>query len=571
MIRRSAHAHSASRAALLLAVLALASAAPAAAQLARPRVAPPDAPKLLVFPFERDNADSALSLVVADAIRDRLRSNHLAKFNTITRTIMNENLVQSGFPVDVPLDPAVERQLARFLNVRYTLDATLIPQGGDSVLIVSRLQENVQHEPQSTSAHVTVVRARAGNAGRDLADQLVHGFDSFDEVQDCRRFVDQQNFTRALEKANDALRQNPNSSSAYLCKVSVLRAQNASSDTVLATLVMAAQVDSLNSLVLRQLAAIYEQRHDTTNLMSALSRILRIDVREDALRVGLAQLFASRNMLDSALAVINTGIDAAPNSVELLKTRAVIQGAMSRWADAAASMEQVAGIDSMNIDSLFAFRIVNYFRQVPDSAKLLTWLKVVTYRLPLEPLYWYQLGTLSFARGDTAGAVRSSQEYLKLQPTDMRGHLSAAQYMLAAGMMDSALAHLDVATTDSVARPFAAPLYLQAGLQAVRDSNWTVAEQRLQRARDYAQGGAVVPAAFFLGVAQVQLGIRADNAAQTGRDCEAARRSQTHWTNAEQSITTGGRQNPDVANQLLTQVIPAYKQRAEAMIRQYCR
>jgi len=571
MIRRSAPGHSASRAALLLAVLALASAAPAAGQLARPRVAPPDAPKLLVFPFERDNADSALSLVVADAIRDRLRANHLAKFNTITRTIMNENLVQSGFPVDVPLDPAVERQLARFLNVRYTIDATLIPQAGDSVLIISRLQENVQHEPQSATAHATVTRVRAGNVGRDLADQLVHGFDSFDEVADCRRFVDQQNFTRALEKANDALRQNPASSSAYLCKVSVLRAQNASPDSVLATLLLAAQVDSLNSLVLRQLAGIYEQRHDTTNLMNALSRILRIDVREDALRVGLAQLFASRNMLDSALAVINTGLEAAPNSVELLKTRAVIQGAMSRWADAAASMEQVAGIDSMNIDSLFAFRIVNYFRQVPDSSKLLTWLKVVTYRLPLEPLYWYQLGTLSFARGDTAGAVRSSQEYLKLQPTDMRGHLSTAQYEMAAGMMDSALAHLDIATADSVARPFAAPLYLSAGLAAYRDSNWTVAEQRLQRARDYAQGGAVVPSAFFLGLAQVQLAVKADSAAQVGRNCDAARRESQLWASAEQNIIAGAAQNRDAANNLLSQVIPAYKQRSDAMIRQYCR
>jgi tetratricopeptide (TPR) repeat protein len=186
-------------------------------------------------------------------------------------------------------------------------------------------------------------------------------------------------------------------------------------------------------------------------------------------------------------------------------------------------------------------------------------------------VYWYQLGALSYARGDTVGAVRASQEYIKLLPTDMRGHLAAAQYMMAAGMMDSALAHLDIATADSSARRFAAPLYLQAGLQSVRDSNWTVAEQRLQRARDYAQGGTVVPAAFFLAVAQVQLAIRADNAAQSGRDCEAARRSQAYWNNAEQNMTTGGRQNPDVANQILTQVIPAYKQRAETMIRQYCR
>jgi hypothetical protein len=571
-MKRSANVHSALRSAAILAAGVVLFAAPVAGQLARPRQAAPDAPKLLVFPFERDGADSVLSLLVADGMRDRLRSNHLAKFNTIPRTIMNENLLQSGFPVDVPLDPGIERQLTRFLNARYTIDATLIRQGADSLLVVARLQETVLRDPQSATATTVVARARSGGStGSQLADKLVSGFDSFDEVQECRRFVDQHNYPRAIQKAQDALRQNPSSSSAYVCWASALSAQSLPQDTVLGILLRAASVDSLNSLVLRQLAGIYEQRHDTANLIHYLSRILRIDVRENELRVGLAQLFASRSMLDSALGVIDTGLVISPSAVELLKTKAIVLGAMSRWGDGASAMEAVAAVDSQNIDSLFAFRIVNYLRQAPDSARLLTWLRVITYRLPLESLYWYQLADLAYARGDTAGAVQSQREFVRLQPASMRGQLALARYLMGAGMMDSALVHLDTATTDSVLRPFAAPLYLQAGLQSYRDSNWTVAEQRLQRARNYAEGRAVVPAAFFLGLSQVQLGVRADSAAQAGRDCEAARRSQTLWTNAEQNIIAGAAQNREAANNLLTQVIPAYKTRAETMIRQYCR
>ncbi len=71
---------------LVLPVLALALAArPGTAQLARARTASPDAPKILVLPFVRDNVDSALSLLIADGARERLRSNHLDRFNPISR------------------------------------------------------------------------------------------------------------------------------------------------------------------------------------------------------------------------------------------------------------------------------------------------------------------------------------------------------------------------------------------------------------------------------------------------------------------------------------------------------
>src|SRR5437868_4416521 len=94
-----------------VAAIALAAgAAPASAQLARPRVSAADSPKLLVVPFVRDNPDSALSLVVADGVRERLRQAHLDKFNTISRTQLNDALTQSGFAVDVPLDANTIRQ-----------------------------------------------------------------------------------------------------------------------------------------------------------------------------------------------------------------------------------------------------------------------------------------------------------------------------------------------------------------------------------------------------------------------------------------------------------------------------
>jgi hypothetical protein len=85
-------------AALALGISVFGPTSGAQAQLARARVTPPDAPKLLVLPFVRDSRDSALSLLVADGARERLRTAHLDKFNTITRENLCRVLTESGFP-----------------------------------------------------------------------------------------------------------------------------------------------------------------------------------------------------------------------------------------------------------------------------------------------------------------------------------------------------------------------------------------------------------------------------------------------------------------------------------------
>src|SRR5258708_24567059 len=135
------------------AAVALALATPGArAQLARPRTASPDAPKLLVMPFQRDRADSALSLLVADGARERLRTNHLDQFNPISRADLCRALTESGFPCDIPLDASTTRQLARFMNIKYVVEANMIRRSGDSLLVVARLSEAQGTDPQAATA-----------------------------------------------------------------------------------------------------------------------------------------------------------------------------------------------------------------------------------------------------------------------------------------------------------------------------------------------------------------------------------------------------------------------------------
>jgi tetratricopeptide (TPR) repeat protein len=576
-----------SRTVLPLALALACGAVPASAQLVRQRVAAPDAPKLLVVPFYRDNEDSTLSLLIADGARDRLRTIHLDKFNTIPRNIMNENLSQSGFLVDIPLEPAVVRQLARFLNVRYTIEASLLRRAGDTLFIVGRLVEAQSNQPQSATATVTVARTRANSStGAELANRLVEGFRVFDEVTQCRTALEQQNYPRAMDRANAAIRQFPNASSAYGCIASVLEAQNAPADSVIAVLRRGLDADSLSTIIMRRLAAKYESRGDTANLVVMLRRVLSIDFRDNDLRIRTARLLVGMGQTDQAVEVVEEGLRQNPASVELLGVKAIALGAAQRWDSAASTMAQVASIDSSKVDSLFVFRITNYYRQVPDTSGWLTWTRTAAEKFPTQRGYVYTLGELLYARSDTAGAVGAGQRYLTttLADTAFRavdaatwqrqvntGHLALGRYQLSAGMVDSALGHAEAVVGDTTLQAFTAPIFLQAGLRAYRDSLWAVAIERLQRAKDFAQGRAVVPAAFFLGLSQVQFGVRLDAEAQAERSCDKSRQLVDLWNAAEQNIIAGAAQNRDAANQLLSQVFPAYKQRADGFTRNFCR
>src|SRR6185503_18351145 len=175
-------------------VLAAATALPVSAQLARPRVASPDAPKLLVAPFQRDNPDSALSLLIADGVRDRVRVQHLDKFNLITRQALNTVLTESGFPVDVPIERTHLVQIIRFMNAKYIIEGSMIRKPGDSVLIVARLAEATGNTPQSVSTSMMAPAGRLNSGtGAEIANRLVAGYAAFDEVAACRREVDAGN------------------------------------------------------------------------------------------------------------------------------------------------------------------------------------------------------------------------------------------------------------------------------------------------------------------------------------------------------------------------------------------
>jgi uncharacterized protein YecT (DUF1311 family) len=174
------------------------------------------------------------------------------------------------------------------------------------------------------------------------------------------------------------------------------------------------------------------------------------------------------------------------------------------------------------------------------------------------------------ARGDSALARQRAEAVLSDAPDAARARLVVARIEAADAAVEQIERLLEPVLAEPLLRPAAAAVYLQAGLRFYRDSGWAPAERLLASARRHAEGAALRTAAFFLGMARVQLGVLADAEAERERDCDAARRSARLWDAAEPDIREGAEQNREAAASLLNTVLPAYRQRAAALVRLHC-
>jgi tetratricopeptide (TPR) repeat protein len=550
-------------------------AAPAAAQLGRVQP-PPNEPKLLVAPFGRMQAsDSDLAMIVGDGLREKMRLDHTDDFQTVQKKAMCDILTESGFACTTGLEQTVIAQLARFANARYVVDGMLFPRTGDSVLVLARLVQAVRTAPLAATASVQLPRDRISNAtGSQLADRLADKYRAFDHVTNCRNYREQKDYSRALEAANRALRYDPQSGGALLCIGMVMQDQGAPTDTVQAVFERAHDADSLNTVVARQLARIYDQKGDTTQLLHMLHHILQVDVGDNELRIQTAQLYVQRHFADSAVMLLDQALARNPNLYDVVMAKAISFAAWEKFDSAGATMRQAADIDSTKVDSLFLERIIAFYDAAHDTVHVLNWERRMTRKVPTYTANWYRYGTGLLTHGDTAAAAEAIKQFMTRAPNDGRGHFVYATLLLAEAakdtsqhaLGDSAMAHARIAgEADSTLRPNIAPIYLRLGAQALQPPapNYLRADSLLTIAKNWSGPQTAPTAAFYLGVAQFYLGLGAVQQAgkmqgphltQAVRDsaCVIVKSGSDYLDLSEPNISTNAAVNRDLANSLLT-------------------
>jgi len=439
----------------------------AAAQLAAPQA---PSQRLLVLPFQASAADSAVSIVLADAIRDRLTALAKNRVTVVPKAKLCEALKASGFPCDGLLDDQQARQLARFLQVHSYLTGSFAKNG-------PTLTADAHLIDISSSGMTGTFTATDANPGTpaalgDIIAQRVATIVRISEpIRSCNEERKKGQFARARNEAQKAIAVDPNSTGAWLCIATIYEAQRMPIDSVIAASERALKGDSLNGTALENIARGHQQKGDTLKALDAFTRQLRGEPRNVGKRLGIAQLLRQIKEHQRAVELLNEGLKVMPGEQQLLDLQLTICNEAAMYVCSSRNFVQKAQHDTALLaDTAFLKPAIGAAQQASDTAALELFTAAAVRRSP---------NNVSFVRAragrfEMAGMADSALAYYKkalaMEPNDVGTSLQIAKIMIERAVWDTAGSR-DTAATRPRRAAFAqrvdsARPYLRPGLSS---------------------------------------------------------------------------------------------------------
>jgi tetratricopeptide (TPR) repeat protein len=565
-------------------LLGAVTAAPAQLAVSQPTT------KLLILPFEAAPADSATSIMVADAVRERLGQIAKYKMVVIPKKQLCDVLAQSGFSCDGLLDDQQAQQLARHLQVHAYSIGTL------------------EHHSTTLSVHVRVLDIGSsgmasnfvvtnGNPGtpQALAEAIAQRINAVikasEHTRECTQNRMRSQYARALAAAQKALETEPTSTGAHLCIASVYEAQRMPIDSQIAASTRALAGDSLNATAWENIARAYQQKGDTLKAIDAFIHQLRGEPRNNQKRLAIAQLLRQMKRYQPAVDLLDEGLAVTPGEPQLtdFKTRICIEGSLYACA-IRGLLDQLQRDSTLARDSAFLKTGIGAAQQRPDTQALLTFTAAAARHFPNDVSFLKARGAAFELAGMPDSAVTTYKLVVARAPNDVPAALLVAKAIVDAAVWDTAAANRLKGDTAGLARArsaFAdridgAKPYLRPGLAASDSSQRLTAAvimlsggQKIAQAAAYdraypwldtllqvvaprAPGDSVGPrfqvrvnASFWWGLSSV-LTLRDPFQAMTkSKSCEAAKAINDRLVRTRAALTLGRRVHPPTADQML--------------------
>ena len=418
---------------------ALAMSIGVATTAAAQQIAAPQQPtvRLLVLPFEASSADSAASIAVSDAVRDRVNSLVKNKVMVVPKAKLCEALAQSGFPCNGLLDDQQARQLARFLQVHAYTTGTLAKNG-------AALSANVEMIDIGSSGISGRFPATNGNPGTAaalaevIAQRIASTVRVSEPIRNCNDERKKGAFARAQSEAQKALTIDPNSTGAWLCISTIYESKRMPPDSIIAVNERALKGDSLNGTALENIARSYQQKNDTLKAMEAFIRQLAGEPRNTQKRLGIAQLLRQMKQYPRAIAVLDDGLKIMAGDVQLLEMKLTICTEASNFRCALDVWLAKFDHDStVRGDTMFLKPALGAAQQVSDTQALLKFTDAAIRHFPNNLSFIKaRAGALELA-GKTDSAMVYYKKALALEPNDAGTSLQIAKAIVDAALWDT--------------------------------------------------------------------------------------------------------------------------------------
>ncbi len=405
--------------------------------------------KLLVLPLAISSpADSATSIALADAVRDRITSLAKYKVMVIPKAKLCEALQASGFPCDVLLDDQQARQLARFLSVQAYVTGLLTRSG-------SALTANIRVIDISSSGMAASFTSTNGNPGttQALAEAVAQRLNTVirasEQARECTKYRQSGQFPRALAAAQKALVIDPTSAGANLCVSTVYEAQRLPTDSVIAASTRALKGDACNTTAWENIARGWQQKGDTLKSIDAFIGGLECEPRNTGRRLAIVQLLRQIREYARAAALLEEGLKLTPGDQQMLelRMRTCIEGSL--WKCAVEALSQQLQHDSALVkDSTFLNTAIGAAQSAADTQALLRFTQVAVRQFPTSVRFLKARGGAFEMAGMIDSAVIIYTKTLALE----QGNDVTLSLLIAKTIVDHATwdAHGCVAPKDSL-------------------------------------------------------------------------------------------------------------------------
>jgi tetratricopeptide (TPR) repeat protein len=545
--------------------------------------------KVLVLPFMAASTDSALSITLADAVRDRVSALTKNKIMVVPKAKLCEALSASGFPCNGLLDDQQARQLARFLQVNAYVTGTLEKNG-------TALAARVRVIDIGSAGMAASFTATNGNPGTPaaladtIAQRVANVIRGSELVRECDTERRKSQFARARAAAQKALAIDPNNAAAHLCVAYIYESQRMPVDSIIAESQRALAGDSCNTTAWENIARGYQQKGDTLKAVEAFIHQLCGEPRNTSKRLGIAQLLRQMKEYQRAVDVLDEGLKVSAGDPQLLelKTTICIEGSLYRCA-LDGLMAKAQHDSSLLTDSSFLKVAIGAAQQVADTQALIKLTGAAMRSFPTNASYIRARASAFEMGGMHDSAMAYYKKALQLDPNDISTSLQIAKTIIDratwdtagskdtaavrprraafAASLDSARAYLraGLASPDSTQRLAAAVIMLTGGSKLAQagayDRAYVWLDTLLQVVAPKSSADTVGPrfqvrvnASFWYGLSSV-LTLNKEYQEMTkakgpGR-CEQARAVFDRLTRTKASLMLGRRVHPPTADQML--------------------
>jgi tetratricopeptide (TPR) repeat protein len=401
----------------------------------------PPAMKLLVLPLmAKTPTDSAMSVAVMDATREKLGQMARSKVQVVPKPKLCEALKASDYPCDVLLDETQANQLARFLTVNAYTTGTL--ERGAGVLGASLRVRDIGSS--GMAALVSVLSPNPGTAaslGEGIAQRLNNVIKAAEQARECTDARQKSQFPKAIDAARKALAIEPNLPAAHMCIATVYEAQHLLLDSQLVAYQRAAKGDSLNATAWENIAHIYQQKGDTLKAIDALTRELSGEPQNIQLRLGIAELLRQQRQFERAKTLLDDWLarNPADQRAKDFRLRICIEGGLYRCS-LDAFVDQYMNDTSKGADTAFLKAALGAAQQVADTQQWLFFGRVAVKHFPKSATFWKTLGAAYDMKGQRDSSLWAYKQSLGIDPNDMSGTLLVAKAIVDGATYDTAQA-----------------------------------------------------------------------------------------------------------------------------------